>query len=100
MTYALDGVQHVAVLAGPPGYYLDNKIRTGPGRLLVFRLDGTATNAPNPVVPTPPIPPPVYAVEATAAELTEGGGREPVGRGTVKPSEDAGRPHRAPHPAA
>ena len=74
MTYALDGVQYVAVLAGPPGYYLDPKIRTGPGRLLVFRLDGSATNAPNPVARTAPVPPPAYAVKATAAELTEGGG--------------------------
>ena len=74
MTYALDGVQYVAVLAAPPGYYLDPKIRTGPGRLLVFKLDGTAALAPNPVKPASPIPPPTYTVTATPAEITEGGG--------------------------
>jgi quinohemoprotein ethanol dehydrogenase len=74
MTYALDGVQYVAILASPPGYYLDPKIRTGPGRLLVFTLDGKATNAPNPVKAASPIPPPTYAVKATPAEIREGGG--------------------------
>jgi quinohemoprotein ethanol dehydrogenase len=74
MTYALDGVQYVAILAAPPGYYLDPKIRTGPGRLLVFTLDGKAPLPPTPVGAASPIPPPTYAVKATAAELTEGGG--------------------------
>ena len=74
MTYALDGVQYVAVLAAPPGYYVDPKIRLGPGRLLVFKLDGTATNAPNPVKVASPILPPTYVVKATPAEVTEGGG--------------------------
>src|SRR6476469_4185674 len=74
MTYALDGVQYVAILAAPPGYYLDPKIRLGPGRLLVFKLDGKATNAPNPVKVASPILPPTYVVKATPAEVTEGGG--------------------------
>jgi mono/diheme cytochrome c family protein len=74
MTYALDGVQYVAILAGPPGYYTDPKIRLGPGRLLVFKLDGKATNAPNPVTPASPIPPPTFVVKATPAEIAEGGG--------------------------
>jgi quinohemoprotein ethanol dehydrogenase len=73
MTYAIGGVQYVAVLAGPPGYYLDPKIRTGPGRLLVFRLDGKAALPPNPVKPASPIPAPAYAVKATAAEIAAGG---------------------------
>jgi quinohemoprotein ethanol dehydrogenase len=74
MTYAIDGVQYVAILAAPPGYYLDPKIRTGPGRLLVFAIDGKATLPPNPVRPPAPIPSPTFAVKATAAETTEGGG--------------------------
>ena len=49
MTYAIDGVQYVAILAAPPGYSVDPKIRTGPGRLLVFALDGKATLAPSTV---------------------------------------------------
>jgi len=73
MTYALDGVQYVAILAAPPGYYLDPKIRLGPGRLLVFTLDGKATNVPNPVKLASPIPPPTYVVKATATEIAEGG---------------------------
>ena len=74
MTYAIDGVQYVAILAAPPGYYLDPKIRTGPGRLLVFALDGKAALAPNPVRVALPIAPPTFAVKATPAEITEGGG--------------------------
>jgi quinohemoprotein ethanol dehydrogenase len=74
MTYALDGVQYVAVLAGPPGYYLDPKIRTGPGRLLVFQLDGKAALPANPVRPETPIPPPTWTVRATPAAIREGGG--------------------------
>ena len=74
MTYAIDGVQYVAVLAAPPGYYLDPKIRTGPGRLLVFALDGKATLPPNPVRAPTPILAPTFAVKATPAEITEGGG--------------------------
>ena len=74
MTYAIDGVQYVAILAAPPGYYLDPKIRTGRGRLLVFALDGKATLAPNPLPVPAPIPAPTFAVKATAEEVTEGGG--------------------------
>jgi quinohemoprotein ethanol dehydrogenase len=74
MTYAIDGVQYVAILAAPPGYYLDPKIRTGPGRLLVFALEGKATLPPNPVRAPVPVPAPTFAVKATAAETTEGGG--------------------------
>jgi quinohemoprotein ethanol dehydrogenase len=74
MTYAIDGVQYVAILVGPPGYYLDPKIRLGPGQLLVFRIDGKAALAPNPVRLASPIPPPTFHVQATAAEITEGGG--------------------------
>jgi quinohemoprotein ethanol dehydrogenase len=74
MTYAIDGVQYVAVLAAPPGYFLDPKIRTGPGRLLVFALDGKAALPPSDVRATPQIAAPTFTVKATAAEITEGGG--------------------------
>ena len=74
MTYAIDGVQYVAILAAPPGYYVDPKIRTGPGRLFVFTLDGKATLAPSIVPAASPIPAPTFVVKATPAEVTEGGG--------------------------
>ena len=73
MTYAVNGVQYVALLAAPPAQYADTKVRTGPGRLLVFALDGRAT-LPNVVRDTSPIPPPALEVRATAAELKEGAG--------------------------
>ena len=74
MTYAIDGVQYVAILAAPPGYYVDPKIRLGPGRLLVFALDGQAALVPNPIKLPLPIPLPTFAVQASPAEITEGGG--------------------------
>lgn len=73
MTYAVNGVQYVALLAASPVQYADPKIRTGPGRLLVFALDGKAT-LPSFVRDTSPIPPPALEVKATAAEIKEGGG--------------------------
>jgi len=73
MTYAVDGVQYVAVLAAPPAQFADPKVRTGPGRLLVFALDGKAT-LPSFVRDTSPIPPPALEVKATTAEIKEGGG--------------------------
>ncbi|CAN5861112.1 hypothetical protein BH11GEM2_BH11GEM2_31320 [soil metagenome] len=74
MTYALDGVQYVAILAAPPLQYVDPKIHTGPGRLLVFALDGKAALPPRDVRVERPIPPPAIEVKATAAEIGEGGG--------------------------
>ena len=74
MTYSLDGVQYVAILAAPPLLYADPKIRTGPGRLLVFALDGKATLPPRNDHVEAPIPPPAAEVKVTAAEITEGGG--------------------------
>ena len=74
MTYALDGVQYVAVLAAPPALFVDPKIHTGPGRLLVFALDGKAALPPPVERVEQPIPPPALAVKATAAEIKEGGG--------------------------
>ena len=74
MTYAIDGVQYVAILAAPPLLYADPKIRTGPGRLLVFALDGKAALPPRADHAEVPIPPPAAEVKVTAAEITEGGG--------------------------
>ena len=72
MTYALDGVQYIAIVVAPPLLYIDPKIRTGPGRLLVFALDGKATLPPRVERPEVPIPPPAAEVAATPAELEEG----------------------------
>ena len=72
MTYAIDGVQYIAVLVAPPLIFVDPKIRTGPGRLLVFALDGKATLGPRAVRADGPIPPPATEVTATAAEIKEG----------------------------
>ena len=55
-----------------PAQFADPKVRTGPGRLLVFALDGKAT-LPTFVRDTSPIPPPALEVKATAAEIKEGG---------------------------
>jgi quinohemoprotein ethanol dehydrogenase len=74
MTYAVDGVQYVAILAAPPLQYADPKIRTGPGRLLVFAIDGKAALPAPDVRPELPIPAPAVEVKATTAEIKEGGG--------------------------
>ena len=74
MTYAIDGVQYVAILAAPPLLYVDPKVRTGPGRLLVFALDGKATLAPPAEHVRASFPPPPIEVKATVAEIREGGG--------------------------
>jgi quinohemoprotein ethanol dehydrogenase len=71
MTYAVDGVQYVAVLAGPPLLYMDARGRTGPGRLLVFALDGRDT-LPRHEPVAAPIPMPTTTVSATRAERLEG----------------------------
>jgi PQQ-dependent dehydrogenase (methanol/ethanol family) len=77
VSYAVDGVQYIAVLAGMggPEFLFNGPLaegaRTGPGRLLAFRLDGDAV-APEPVPPLPPIAMPTYDLTLTAAELEEG----------------------------
>lgn len=73
MTYAIDGVQYVAVLAAPPLLFFDPKIKVGPGRLLVFALNGKDTLPAFDVRADTAIPPPAAAVKATAAEIVEGG---------------------------
>jgi quinohemoprotein ethanol dehydrogenase len=78
MTYAVGGVQYVAVMAGfggGPGwaYPPDSAAyRYGnAGRILAFRLDGGATPKPQPFVEQPLPPPPVAM--GSAAEIAEGG---------------------------
>ena len=74
ITYSLDGVQYVAVLAGAGGP--QNPIWLPPvaaatyenyERLLVFKLDGGAVPMPPKVTPEPlqPLPPPIHATTAT-----------------------------------
>jgi quinohemoprotein ethanol dehydrogenase len=78
ITFQVDGVQHLAVLAGwggPDVLFNDPEGigggRTGPGRLLVFKLDGEAT-LPPPAPEPGPIPVPTFTVAATPAEVDEG----------------------------
>lgn len=76
VTYAVEGTQYVAVLSGwgGPGVLLNARLgegRTGPGRLLVFALDESAT-LPEPRPPPPPVPEPTFEVDVTAAEVEEG----------------------------
>lgn len=73
MTYAIDGVQYVAVLAAPPGIFADPKIKVGPGRLLVFALDGKDTLQPVTVRADKAIPPPAATTSASPSEIIEGG---------------------------
>lgn len=72
MTYAVGGIQYLAVVVAPPLLYVDPSIRVGPGRLLVFALGGQAT-LPAPPVRDTVLPPPAATVAATPAEVTEGG---------------------------
>ncbi|HUF76677.1 MAG TPA: PQQ-dependent dehydrogenase, methanol/ethanol family [Longimicrobiales bacterium] len=76
MTYAVDGKQYVAVLAGwgGPEVLLNTGLgagKAGPGRLLVFSLDGEAT-LPQPMPRPAPIAQPAVDVVTTAAELERG----------------------------
>jgi quinohemoprotein ethanol dehydrogenase len=76
MTYAIDGTQYIAVMAGWGGpEVLHNsplgKGKVGPGHLLVFALDGTAT-FPRYTREIPAVPTPEFRIAATAADITEG----------------------------
>ncbi len=72
MSYAVDGVQYLAVVVAPPLLFVDPAIKVGPGRLLVFSLGGSAT-LPAPVARDSTLPPPAATVVATDAEVKEGG---------------------------
>ena len=73
MTYAVDGVQYVAVEAAPPLLFVDPKVKTGPGRLLVFALDGKA-ELPRHDRLDIPIPSSATTVSASPGENAEGAG--------------------------
>jgi len=75
ITYRLDGVQYIAVMAGwGGGWPLTGGIMAlkagnavGPNRLLVFRLDGKAALPADPPRPNPPLdPPPIEGSRASA----------------------------------
>ena len=76
VTYAVKGVQYVAVMAGYGGAYpvssgFDEPRPSMNGRVLVFRLGGTAKLPPPPPLDLAPPNPP--AETFTAAQLTHGG---------------------------
>lgn len=78
MTYAVDGVQYLAILAGSGGggwsSWLPQNIAAKNGnanRIVAFRLDGGATPKPQPIPPPGPIPEPPKAT-ADAATVAEG----------------------------
>jgi len=76
VTYSVDGTQYVAVLSGwgGPGVLFNSGLgggSVGPGRLLVFALDGTTT-LPPPAPPLPPIATPTFEVAATEADIERG----------------------------
>lgn len=80
MTYAIDGVQYIAVMAawGGGGYpyvprYSAAYQRGNMGRLLVFRLDGGPVPIPDPLPPlTVAPPPPAQAPGVTPATIARG----------------------------
>jgi quinohemoprotein ethanol dehydrogenase len=76
VTYSVNGTQYVAVLAGwgGPEVLLNFGLgegAVGPGRLLVFALDGAAT-LPPPRPPLGPIEMPTFVLEASATDVAAG----------------------------
>jgi quinohemoprotein ethanol dehydrogenase len=77
ITYAIDGVQYVAIMAGRGGPdVLQNAntnrgSRVGPGRLLAFALGGSATLPPFDTT-TRPVPMPSFRLPATNPQVAEG----------------------------
>ena len=79
MTYTVNGVQYIAILAGTGGggwnLWTPDKVaavRGNDNRVLAFRLDGGATPIPPELPPTGPIPEPPAQV-GTAADIAAGG---------------------------
>ena len=72
MTYAVGDTQYLAVVTGPPVFFMDDSARTGPGRLLTFALGRTAT-LPRTEVRQMATPTPVTGPPASAADIAEGG---------------------------
>ncbi len=76
VTYAVRGVQYVAVMAGYGGAYpissaFDEVRPSANGRVLVFRIGGTAKLPPKPALDLPPPNPPKQVY--TAAVIAHGG---------------------------
>jgi PQQ-dependent dehydrogenase (methanol/ethanol family) len=76
VTYSVNGKQFVAVLSGfgGPDVLVNTPLgkgNTGPGRLLVFALDGQA-RLPEPQPPLPPIAKPGLVMNLTDDEFTKG----------------------------
>ena len=76
VTYSVDGTQYVAVLSGwgGPEVLINTGLgdgSVGPGRLLVFALDETAS-LPEPMPPLPPIEAPTFELALSEAEIEEG----------------------------
>jgi PQQ-dependent dehydrogenase (methanol/ethanol family) len=78
VTYALNGVQYISVMAGwggAPGHFNapgGGTTKPGYGRILTFMLDGTATlKAPAYGHKDPPVP--VLTTKASAKEIQQGG---------------------------
>ena len=71
MTYALDGVQYIAVMTGNGGGASTGDARL-PGRLMVFKLDGTAKAAPFPADSLDPLMD-VKKAEKTTGDAVAGG---------------------------
>jgi len=76
ITYAVDGVQYVAVAAGwgGPEVLFNGPLgegNVGPSRILGFALAGSAV-LPPPPPPPPPIEAPAFVLDATAADVDAG----------------------------
>jgi len=80
MTYTVDGVQYIAILAGTGGggwnMWTPDKIasvRGNDNRILAFRLDGGATPIPPELSPLAPVPEPIEQ-PGTPADIAAGAG--------------------------
>ena len=80
ITYLVDGEQYVTVMAGWGGAfplaYGEAGARAGVtsvGRVLTYKLGGSAALPPSEPIDTSPIPPPPISIEANAKQLRQGG---------------------------